>query len=61
MYCSPKHPIFLLGKFVVVVEQELKKPNSTMKAVRDKMTHFYDGVSTCPKFGYMIFFSVFKF
>lgn len=46
---------------MVVVEQELKKPNSTMKAVRAEMTHFYDGVSTCPKLGYVTFFSVFKF
>lgn len=61
IYSSPKHLIFLLGKFVVVVEQELKKLNSTMKAVRAEMTYFYDGVNTCPKLGYVIFFSVFKF
>lgn len=54
---SAKQAIVLWRKVVIVIEQQTKKPNSTMKVVRATMTQLcYGGVSTCPKLGYMILF-----
>lgn len=61
----PKVSYFLLGNCVVLVGQEIQKPNwnnETCKAQNDPTTHFcYDGVSTYPKLSYIFFPLYFEF